>query len=404
MGFLATAVSGRKSAGVYERWLELLNGMHKSKAGPTIDLLAAFRVSAAFACMRHIAQGVAQVPFKLYQDYDDNGMQRKRVARDHPLYDVVTVKPNQWQTSFEFRETLALHAAMGNAYVYLNRYRGKVAEMIILDPCRVCAEQEEDWSREYKVRGRNGQEVRIPASDIWHVRGPSWDGFLGLDTLRIAREALGLSVALEESHANLHSNGVRPSGIYSVDAVLNNEQQKKLVDWLKTQATAGAGSPLVLDRQAKWISTTMSGVDAQHKETRDHQIEEVCRFFGVLPIVIGYSGDKASTYASAEAMFSADKAQTKDPWYTRIQESADANLLTAEERKQGYYWKFNANGLLRAVAKDRAEYLARALGSGGAPAWMTQDEVRQIEDLDPLGGDAAKLPVSAQTPKPPTQG
>lgn len=404
MGFLAQAVSSRKSSdAIYDRWIELIDGGRVSKAGPAINLNSALKVSAAFACMRHIAQGVAQVPFKLMQDYDDGGLSRKRIARDHPLYDVVTVAPNAWQTSFEFRETLTLHACMGNAFVYLNRYRGNVAEMFLLDPCKVKAEQKEDWSVHYRIRGTSGSERVIPASDMWHIRGPSWDGFMGLGTLNIAREALGLAVAMEDSHAGLHKNGVKPSGIYSVDAVLDTAQQKKLVDWLKAEAASNSGAPMVLDRQAKWTSTTMTGVDAQHLETRNHQIEEVCRFFGVIPLVIGYSGDKASTYASAEAMFTADKAQTKDPWYTRIQESADANLLTADERKKGYYWKFNANGLMRAVAKDRSEYLAKALGSGGAPAWMTQDEVRSIEDLDPMGGEHALLPprAGAQTPKEP---
>lgn len=403
MGFLANAVAERKSAGgVYERWLELLNNGNKSKAGPNVDLTTAFRVSAAFACMRHIATGVAYAPFKLMRDYEEGGLNRKKVARDHPLYDVFTVRPNAWQTSFEFRETLALHACMGNAYVYLNRYRGKIAEAIILNPALVTAKQEDDWSISYKVRGKNGGERIVPPSDMWHVRGPSWDGFMGLDTLSIAREALGLSVALEESHSALHKNGVSPSGIYSVDGVLDTPQQKKLVDWLKAEAATNRGAPMVLDRNAKWLTTAMTGVDAQHKETRDHQIEETCRFFGVIPIAIGYSGDKASTYASAEAMFTADKAQTKGPWYVRIQESADANLLTEEERKSGYYWKFIANGLMHATAKDRSEYYSRALGSGGSPAYMSQDEVREAEDLDPMGGEAAKLPSRVPT-APPTQ-
>jgi len=160
---------------------------------------------------------------------------------------------------------------------------------------------------------------------------------------------------------------------------------------------------MVLDRNAKFINTTMTGVDAQHKETRDLQIEEVCRFFGVLPIVIGYTGDTASTYASAESMFTADRVQTKSPWYVRIQESADVNLLTAEERKTGYYWKFMTNGLMHATSKDRAEYLARALGSGGAPAWMSQDEARAVEDMDPMGGASALLPVLPTQTAPPTQ-
>ncbi len=402
MGILARAVAEQKSSGVYERWLELLNLGTKSKAGTNVNLQTAFRVSAAFACLGAIStRGCAQVPFKLLQDYQQGGLPRKRVARDHYLYDLITAKPNSWQTSFEFKETLTLHAALGNAYAFKNLYRGKVGELIILDPGRVKPVQNEDWSITYKVTGRNGEVKEFAQDAIWHVRGPSWDGFMGLDTLNIAKEALGLSIALEESHAGLHANGVQPGGIYSVESTLNPEQQAQLVAWLKKQAAAGAGTPMVLDRGAKWISQAMTGVDAQHKETRDHEIAEVCRFFGILPIVIGHTGDKASTYASAEAMFDAHKVLGLNPWFERIQDSANINLLTDKERAQGYYFKFFANGLLRASSKDRAEYYAKALGSGGSPAWMTQDEIRALEELDPEGGEAAKLPPRMAAAAPP---
>lgn len=404
MGFLARAVAEQKSdGGVYERWLELLNIGSKSKAGPSVNLQTAFRVSAAFACLSAIStRGCAQIPFKLMQDYQQDGLPRKRAARDHYLYDLVTAKPNGWQTSFEFKETLTLHAALGNAYVFKNMYRGKVGEMIILDPGRVKACQNDDWSITYKVHGRDGTFMELAQDQIWHVRGMSWDGFMGMDMLNIAKEALGLSIALEESHSSLHANGIQPSGVYTVDAILNDEQHTKVVNWLKKQASAGVGAPLVLDRGAKWLAQTMTGIDAQHKETRDHEITEVCRFFGILPIVIGHTGDKASTYASAEAMFDAHKVLGLNPWFERIQDSANINLLTDNERAQGYYFKFFANGLLRASAKDRADYYAKALGSGGSPAWMKQDEVRALEDLDPEGGEAAKLPpLITKAPPPP---
>ncbi|MGO4304200.1 phage portal protein [Cupriavidus sp. RAF12] len=399
MGFLARGVATEQKSGVYERWLELLSIGSKSKAGPSVNRDTVFRVSAAFACMRAISQGCAQVPFKLLQDYEQDGLSRKRAAVDHDLYDLIDAQPNGWQTSFEFMESLALHASLGNAYVFKNIYRGKVGEMFLLNPSSVTAEQKADWSIKYKVRGKDGGVVEIDPSLIWHVRGPSWDGFLGLDVLHIAREALGLSMSLEESHASLHANGVRPAGLYSVDGTLNPEQHKQLTKWLKEQAGAdNAGAPLVLDRSAKWLSLSMTGMDAQHIETRNLEIEEVCRFFGILPIVIGYTGDKANTYASAEAMFDAHKVLSLNPWWTRIQRSANVNLLTRDERKKGFYFKFIANGLLRASAKDRAEYYAKALGSGGSPAWMTQDEIRALEDLDPMGGDAANLPPLINKP------
>ena len=399
MGFLSRVVAEQKGAStVWEQWVKLMDGGAKSKAGPSVNLHAAFRVSAALACMRAISQGCAQVPFKLMRDYEEAGLARKRAARDHVLYDLVTAKPNSWQSAFEFRETQALHACMGNSYAYKGKYRGKVAELILLDPARVKPVQHADWSITYKVTGRDGVTEELAQDQIWHVRGPSWDGFMGLDTLSMAREAMGLSIALEQSQANLHANGVRPTGVYSVDGSLDERQYDKLNAWIKKEAAAGGGGTLILDRGAKWLSQTMTGVDAQHKEIRDQQVEEVCRFFGILPTVIGFTGDKANTYASAEAMFAAHRVQTLAPWWTRIQESADINLLTDDERKQGYYFKHIASGLLLATAKDQAEVFAKALGSGGSPAWMTQDEVRELLELDPFGGEAAKLPPRVAAP------
>lgn len=399
MGFLARAVAEQKGANsVYERWLQLLNGTTKSKAGPSVNRETVWRVSAALASMRVRSLGVAQVPFKLFRETEEGGLKRILAARDHAVYDLVTAKPNAWQTSFEFREQLELHLCLGNAFVFLNRYRGEIAEMFVLNGVR--AEQQEDRTTRYWVRGKSGVEVEVPSSNIWHLRGLSWDGFMGLDTLNMAREALGLSMALEESASSLHANGVRPSGVYAVDGNLNEEQHKKLVAWLKKEAMT-PGSTMVLDRAAKWISTSLNSVDAQHKEMRDQQIEEVARFFGVLPIMIGYTGDKASTYASAEAMFAAHKVHTLSPEYVRIQESADINLLTDQERKRGYYFKFVTNGLMYANSKDQAEYFAKALGSGGSPAWMTQDQVREMLEMDPMGGEASRLPpLINKTPAP----
>jgi HK97 family phage portal protein len=154
------------------------------------------------------------------------GLTKIEPARDHSLYDLLTVRPNDWTTSFEFRETLVLHAAMGNAYVFKNVVRGKIIELILLNPGRVEKFQREDWSIYYKVTSKSGEVMEFPAETIWHVRGPSWDGYLGLDVMQLAREALGLSIATEETHARLHAKGVRPSGTYSVDGTLNPEQYK----------------------------------------------------------------------------------------------------------------------------------------------------------------------------------
>lgn len=406
MGFLARAVAERKAYDTLELFREIYGGK-TSKSGVTITLENAFKVSVAFACLKVLSQGGAQVPFKLFQEREIDGLSNISAAKKHPLYDLLATAPNDWTTSFEFRETLILHAALGDAYAFINRAgsSGKILELILLDPAKVQKEQKPDWSIVYKVTGRSGAVQEFPAQAIWHVKGPSWTGLQGMDTLNLAREALGLAISTEESHSKLHEKGVRPSGMYTVDATLNAEQYKKLKDWIDKEfaGAENAGTAMILDRGAKWLPMAMSGLDAQHLETRKFQIEEVCRFFGVMPIMVGYS-DKAATYASAEQMFLSHVVHTLSPWYARIENSADVHLLTKKDRADGLYFKFVAAGLLRGAAKDRAEYYAKALGSGGSPGWMTPDEVRALEELNPMGGDAGKLPPgsSGQPPAEPT--
>ena len=299
---------------------------------------------------------------------------------------------------------MVLHAAMcGNAYAFKNKVGSKIAELILLIPSRVQKIQLADYSIMYKVTGASGAIQDFPAEAIWHVRGPSWDGLLGMDVMNAAREALGLAIATEETHATLHAKGVRPSGTYSVDGTLDPAQYTALKAWI-TKEFAGSenqGAPMILDRGAKWLQQSLSGLDAQHLETRNFQIQEVCRFLDVMPIMVGHS-DKAATYASAEQMFLAHVIHCLSPWYARIEQSADINLLTAKERAAGYYFKFIAAGLMRGASKDRSEYFAKALGSGGSPGWMTPDEVRALEELNPMGGKAAELPspVTVQPSEP----
>jgi HK97 family phage portal protein len=396
MGMLARSVAERKSVDSLAIWAEMLRAGRSSKAGATVNLENTLSVGTAFACMREIGQGCAQVPFKLH---GADG----QPATKHPIYELVTAQPNAWSTSFEFIETLLMHASLGNGYVFINRggLRGQVIELIILNPALVKKEQKPDYSIVYKVTAPTGAVRDFPLEAIWHVRGPSWDGVVGLDIMRVAREALGLSIATEESHSKLHAKGVRPSGIYSVDSILSKEQYKGLKSWIETEfaGSENAGTPMILDRAAKWISTAMTGVDAQHIETRKHQIEEVCRFFGVFPMIVFHS-DKTSTFASSESFFEANNKLTLSRWYRRVEISANVNLLTQAERRAGMYFKFNANALMRGSSKDRAEYYARALGSGGHPGWMSPDEVRELEEMQVRGGDADNLPTPLNRPTP----
>ncbi len=370
-------------------WLDFF-GSRVSRAGVQVSWERALDVSTVFACIRVIAEGVAQVPLRVMRELPDG--KGSVPAPEHSLYKVLNSKPNQWQTSFAMRETMIFHLALtGNAFFYKNIVRGKVKELIPIDPGCVSITRNNDYSLTYTISDLAGTSIQMPQSMIWHVRGPSWDTWRGLDAVRQAREAIGLTIATENTQAEMHSNGLQAAGTYSTDQKLDPDQYKKIQAWISAQiGGANKHKPFVIDSGFKWTQQTMTGVDAQHLETRRHQIEEICRSFRVLPPMVGHSG-QAMTFASAEQIFLAHVIHTLMPWIVRIEQSIDNDLLDGDG-DDAFFAKFNVNSLLRGAHKDRGEYYAKALGSGGSPAWMTQDEVRNEEDLNAMGGDAGELP------------
>lgn len=365
---------------VYERFLELLESGARTRSGVAVNWEKALQVSTVLCCARVLAEGCSQVPLKVFQASADG---RSRLpAKEHPLYNVLHLQASEFQTSFEWRETSVIHAALcGNALAYMNRHRGAVAELLPFEPQNACVKRSVTGALTYEVRA--GGETKIfSASDILHIRGPSWNGYAGLDAVRLARESIGLALATEETHAQFHQNGAKPSGLLTVDGVLDPKQYEQMRAWIaRSIGSANAGVPLIVDRGAKWEAQSMSGVDAQHLETRLHQVREICAFMRVSPLMVGYS-DKAATYASAEQMFLAHVVHTLAPWYERIEQRINVSVLTERDRQQGLYAKFVEEGLLRGALKDTAEYLVK-LSTNGI---LTRNEARAKLDENPLPG------------------
>lgn len=382
----------RKSAGSYDLIRELL-GQRTSATGKTVNVKTAIEVATVFACMRVIANGIAQVPFKLMKESEDG---RSRLpAKQHPLYDILQNRPNDWQTSFEYREMLAMHLVLcGNAFSFINRSnRSGVMELIPFEPGSVTVKRADDLTLTYEVRGRDGETKIFPAKSIWHLRGPSWSGWMGLEAVHLAREAIGLAMATEEQQAKLQKNGARPSGVYSVEGNLNQDQYKALKTWIDDNigGAENTGKVLLLDRAAKFLNTSMTGIDAQTLETRRYQVEEICRFALVNPIMVG-AESKNTTYASAEQMFLAHVVHCLSPHYQRIEQSANVNLLTDAERKAGYYMNFVDAGLMRGSIVSQKDVILGYTNGG----LMTANEGRALLDMNPDDDPASdKLRIPA---------
>jgi HK97 family phage portal protein len=195
----------------------------------------------------------------------------------------------------------------------------------------------------------------------------------------------------------LHAHGARPSGIISVAKNLDQNELVRLAAWVKKHYSGldNVSRVMILDNDAKFTPFDMKGVDAQHIQLRNHEIESICHGMGVLPIVIGYPAGMAAR-AAAETLIAMHLVHTIRPWHRRFEKAFNRQLLSRDDRKAGYYSKFIDGEFLRATAKDRAEYNKVALGGAGAPGWATINDVRDWDDMDEYeGGDHIYAPVNA---------
>lgn len=356
-----------------------LFGSPSSKAGVRVDEATALRIGTVFACCRVICEDLAKIPLKLMLERDDGS---KEPAKQHSLYRILYRRPNEWQSSYEWRVTMLLHALLKKGgYSFINRSStGEILELIPLLPGNVRPFQDKARRVWYEVKGVDKPLAR---EQVHAIHGLSWDGVTGLEVVSYGAEAVGLAAAIEETQSRMHGQGARPGGILTTSATLGEKQ----VENIKKQFAEGysgvqnAFKTLLLDNGLDFKPWTVNGVDGQHLETRRHQIEEICRFFRVFPSMIGYS-DKATTYASAEAFFTAHVVHTLMPWVTNWEQAILRDLLTEDEVESGLAAKFQVQALLRGDAKSRGEFYSSGITNG----WMSRNEARRLEDLNPLPG------------------
>lgn len=350
----------------------------------TVSETNAIDVTAVFCAARVIAEGVAQMPVRLVSETFDkeSDLARLKIHWDHPAHKLLAVRPNKWMTSFEFREGMIFNAVLGKGAIAIkNTVNGVIVDLFPVPSGAWTVEQAPDKTLRFAVTYADKARGVFDQSQVLYVRGPSLDGLNGIPAVRQAREAIGLSQALERQQAKLAGNGGKPSGVLSFAQKLAPDTANKLREtWQQRFGANGDGGIAVLDGDAKFHSMTMTSVDAQHIETRRLQIEEIARAMRVQPIML-MQADKAATYASAEQMFRMHVIHTLGPWIERFEQALNRDILG---NQPGIRFDLDERNLLRGDFKDQADYYTKALGAGGQPAWMTVNEIRSEIGLNPI--------------------
>lgn len=366
--------------------VELLRGGNVAASGISVTVESALRNPTMLRAVSLISYAIGMLPLQLVNE------ETKEKASDHPLYRLLHREPNNWQTAFDFRVLMQLRALVhGNAYAFivwsrdLATGRDKVLRLIPLDG-KMTVEQAEDWTVRYRYQPTKGGERIYAAREIFHLRGLSLNGLTGLSMVKQATDAIGLALAAEMAAGRLFKNGAFVGGALRHPKQLGDVAYKRLKDSLEEKEGAeNAGKNLLLEEGMEWVSYGQNARDAQMTELRKMQVEEIGRVMGVpRPLLMV---DDTSWGSGIEALGLFFVRYALGPWFEAWQQAAERSLLVGME-KDLYAIKFNPGALLRGSLKDQADFFSKALGAGGAPGWLSQNEVRDLDDRPrKAGGD-----------------
>jgi len=346
-------------------------------AGAAVNRRTVMRNPAVKRSVNLISNVMGMLPLPLMQK-EANGNRTK--ATSHPLYEVLEATPNTKQDAFQFRKLMQRWMLIdGNAYAMIVRSRGTITGLIPVHPDRV--PKRENWDDPYKVRSRDGGERIVAPDDIFHLYGDSDDGLNGISLVDEAAEALGVSLQADRAAARLFRQGALIRDVLKAKKKLGPEAIANLKLSLGENygGADNAAKTIVLEEDMDYSSVTANAKDAQHLETRRHQIEEVGRIFGMpRPFLMM---DDTSWGSGIEQLGIFFVTYTLAPWLKAWESAISRLLLTPADRRAGYYPKFNERALLRGSMKDQAEFFAKMMGSGGSPQIMEQNEARGLLDL-----------------------
>lgn len=343
----------------------------------------AMKLSTVYRCVEIISNSIAQLPLESFL-VDKNGYKKR--AKDHPSYYLLNKKPNKNMNRYTFIKLMVTNMLLnGNAYAYIRRNdRGDAVELIPLNPLLVEIQVTPDGL----IYNTPLADKPIPDEDMIHILNFSYDGINGVSTIQHAADTLGLAYASEAQAKGFFKGGANLSGYLKIDGPLTPKQKednKRAWQQSFSPEVGEPGSVAVLEGNMSYTPVQVNPVDSQLLESREFNVIEICRFFGVSPVkCFDLSKSSYSTIEATQLAFLTDSLQ---PEIEKYELEFECKLFRPSERDIMDV-RFDTAILLRTDKASLANYWSTLFNMGA----LQPNDIRLELDLPPIeGGDNAFL-------------
>ena len=368
-------------------------GLGSNDSGVHVTEKGALSLSTVFRAVHILAASIACVPKHIFRK---NGTQREKMSA-HPAQMLISARANAYMNAFNYWMMVMAHVLLwGNHYSLIRKdvfenpvellpFPPGVVKPMLVDGVLVYYDQltKKTYSQD----------------EIFHIKDITTDGIEGLSRVKLHRQMLGTSSAQERYQAAFFGHGTHQGGIVTLpdDMELSEdpeEQEAELARLRRSIGTTYAGPEnfhkvMILEKGMAFTPTSMPMADAQFLQQREFGVKEAARVYGV-PLSKLMDLDRA--IQSNMEQQGIEFVQELLPWSVNIEQEVNTKLLR-ETEKTSHYSKLNLDGLVRADMKTRYESYSIALGQRG-PGFRSPEEIREMEDLNPIGEDKLFKPMN----------
>lgn len=353
----------------------------------------AMKLSTVDRCIEVLSDSIGKLPI-----YVMDRQTRERV--DHPLSDILTVRPNEAQTPTVAKKMIeANRNCGGNGYAWIIRSDISLAPTSILP---VPYELVQPWlDRDGKlwytvIHPLTGEPMTVNRMDMLHMMAYTHNGYKGISVLSRASEVISAGRAAQQYNLSYYANGGQPAGVLQTDSDLGGYKEITLADGTKQQISkkdlirnewekrhsgpSNAQRVAILDYGLKYTPISISNRDAQFVEQSELSVQDIARFFGV-PLYKLQAGKQS--YSSNEQNAIEYVVSTLHPIVTQYEEELTWKLLPPTEAKR-LKIRVNMMAELRGDFTSRAAWYKAMREIGG----FSVNDILALEDMpDVPGGD-----------------
>lgn len=339
-----------------------------------------------------IGNSISTLPIYLYKR-DKSG---ERIKVDDDRNYLLNASPSDTTVAMNLKFNIIKNLILkGNSFIYIKKDRmGKIIALEYIDNSTISIDRvvygDGSFGYQYTFTDAKGDKVVAKNHEVINLIKDNEDSGspYGRGILETGQELINIAKA--ESKFTFSSlEGVNLKGFLASAGKLSREAKENLKEsWKKFYTGSDKNATPVLEEGLMYHQLNLKPSDIELIKSREFTIKQIAL---LLNIPFSYLVDSASSYNNSQEEALRFLKQTLNPYIRLIEENFNKLLLTEAEKREGYFFEFKTDELLKASPKEQIEYLDKAVKGG----LMTLAEARRKLNLPYIeGSDILLVPVN----------